>query len=227
MKLIIEIEESKYKASQKALSIGGRGDENILSNYLINAVAEGTPLRKEKEAGEMINEEAIRIFKSELDWAEQNRYPYISENKVKAIKLAIKALEQQLMRDATEEERKSVKDYIESISKPTGFNFYEAQPCEDCISREAAIKNIKGWFDKIGLNPDILIDSMITLPAIIPERPKGKWIEVLEYKDENISTWHYECSKCGAKSYKCIEPLEKYCHNCGAEMSEGEENVEG
>ena len=44
MKLIIDIEESKYKASQKALSICGRGDENILSNYLINAVAEGTPL---------------------------------------------------------------------------------------------------------------------------------------------------------------------------------------
>lgn len=42
----------------------------------------------------MTNEEAIKIFKSELDWAEQNRYPYISENKVKAIKLAIKALEQ-------------------------------------------------------------------------------------------------------------------------------------
>ena len=35
------------------------------------------------------------------------------------------------MRDATEEERKSVKDYVESISKPTGFNFYEAQPSED------------------------------------------------------------------------------------------------
>lgn len=42
----------------------------------------------------MTNEEAIEVFKSELDWAEQNRYPYISENKVKAIKLAIKVLEQ-------------------------------------------------------------------------------------------------------------------------------------
>lgn len=57
------------------------------------------------------------------------------------------------MRDATEEERKSTKDYIDSISKPTGLQFddiYEEldfvqphkkisvnlHPCEDCISRE-------------------------------------------------------------------------------------------
>ena len=38
------------------------------------------------------------------------------------------------MRDATEEERKSVKDYVESISKPTGIRF------EDLISREELIK---------------------------------------------------------------------------------------
>lgn len=43
----------------------------------------------------MTAEEAIEVFKSKLDWAEQNRYPYISENKVKATKLAIKALEQE------------------------------------------------------------------------------------------------------------------------------------
>lgn len=44
----------------------------------------------------------------------------------------------------------------------------EAQPCEDCISREAVIQNIKGWFDKIELNPDILIDSIVTLPSVTP-----------------------------------------------------------
>lgn len=45
----------------------------------------------------------------------------------------------------------------------------EQQPCEDCISREAVIKTIKWWFDKIELNPDILIDSIITLPSVIPQ----------------------------------------------------------
>ena len=136
---------------------------------------------------------------------------------------AIKVLEQQLMRDATEEERKSVKDYIESISKPTGFNFYEAQPSEDCISREAAIKNIKWWFDLIELNPDILIDSMITLPSVTPQRPKGKWIDVLDEKTAYSETHHFECSICGCGS-SWISELEKYCPNCGAEMSGGEED---
>ena len=45
----------------------------------------------------------------------------------------------------------------------------EQQPCEDCISREAVIKTIKWWFDKIELNPDILIDSIIMLPSVIPQ----------------------------------------------------------
>lgn len=43
----------------------------------------------------------------------------------------------------------------------------EAQPT-DAVSREAVIKNIKGWFDKIELNPDILIDSIVTLPSVTP-----------------------------------------------------------
>lgn len=38
----------------------------------------------------------------------------------------------------------------------------------DAVSREAVIKNIKGWFDKIELNPDILIDSIVTLPSVTP-----------------------------------------------------------
>lgn len=45
------------------------------------------------------------------------------------------------MRDATEEERKSVKDYVESISKPTGVRF-EAQPCEDAVSRSELQKTM-------------------------------------------------------------------------------------
>ena len=37
------------------------------------------------------------------------------------------------MRDATEEERKSVKDYVDSVSKPTGVNFNELlRDCGTC-----------------------------------------------------------------------------------------------
>lgn len=36
----------------------------------------------------------------------------------------------------------------------------------ELISREDAIKMIRGWFDIINLNPDILVDSINSLPTI-------------------------------------------------------------
>lgn len=42
----------------------------------------------------------------------------------------IREIESQ-MRDATEEELKGVNDYIESISTPTGVNFYDL--IDDCL----------------------------------------------------------------------------------------------
>lgn len=70
------------------------------------------------------------------------------------------------MRDATEEERKSTHDYIDSISKPIGFSFDEAyeeiefvethkklsanlQLCNDCVSREAAKASIQRKIDEL------------------------------------------------------------------------------
>lgn len=44
-----------------------------------------------------------------------------------AFDMAIKALEQEPMRDATPEELKSVNDYIKSISKPTRVDFGELE----------------------------------------------------------------------------------------------------
>ena len=49
------------------------------------------------------------------------------------------------MRDATEEERKSVKDYIESVSKPTGVQF-EAQPTD---AKETIIKSALKYLVKM------------------------------------------------------------------------------
>lgn len=40
---------------------------------------------------------------------------------------------------------------------------------EDCISREKAIASIKWWFDILKQNPDILIDSIKTLPSVYPK----------------------------------------------------------
>ena len=83
---------------------------------------------------EMTAEEAIEVFKSELDWAEQNRYPYISENKVKANKLAINALEQQPTLDTRQRERQLEMEYQKGYDKgwEEGRKALEAQPTDKC-----------------------------------------------------------------------------------------------
>jgi hypothetical protein len=56
---------------------------------------------------------------------------------------------------------------------------------------------------------------------IQPTRPTGHWIEKEDY---NLDTY-YECSECG-EDY-CIEGdilIHKYCPNCGARMTESEED---
>lgn len=42
----------------------------------------------------------------------------------------------------------------------------QTEPCEDAISRKQAIDEIRRWFDLIKLNPDILIDAIVTLPSV-------------------------------------------------------------
>ena len=106
----------------------------------------------------MTAEEARRIL---IDIADQMPSD-ICADWIDAVCIGIKAINAQLMRDATKEERKSVKDYIESISKPTGMQF-EAQPCEDCISNYIKQK----------------IDYLENLASI--ETNEGRWREEEKY----------------------------------------------
>ena len=65
--------------------------------------------------------EAIKI------WKDKDYIKLLGqEQKAKMLLDLVPTFEAQPMRDATEEERKSVKDHIKSISKPTGLNFDEA-----------------------------------------------------------------------------------------------------
>ena len=43
----------------------------------------------------MTADEAIDILQNDIRWAKENRYPYISEVKVTALKMAVEALEQE------------------------------------------------------------------------------------------------------------------------------------
>lgn len=111
------------------------------------------------------------------------------------------------MRDATEEERKSVKDYVDSVSKPTSVNFNELlRDCGtyDCFSR--------------------IIDDMYNeLPSVTPQRPKGKWIGVGDNDSHGWGAYKsHVCSEC--KDYYTTSAYELYyCPRCGAYMKEDAE----
>ena len=82
----------------------------------------------------------------------------------------------------------------------------------DLINRDEAIEVVKKWFENIKLNPDILIDSIISLPSA--DRPQGEWID----KGRNL----WGCSNCGMEIYSESEQdrneFHKWCSRCGARM---------
>ena len=99
------------------------------------------------------------------------------------------------------------------------------EPCEDCISRAAAINTAIDAADDWDGGCDAYREKMIrealeALPPVTPERPKGKWIQTKDDCDGvNFYDFSFECSKCGKEqSFKS-----NYCPNCGAYMREGEE----
>lgn len=118
----------------------------------------------------MTVEEAIIIINSQKQYYnDENEDSYVGfdSDDNKALDMATRALEvvqgiaeaflQELpgldMRDATEEERNSLKRYIDSISQSTGVKFdyngvkTELEPCDDCVSREALKERFR-WLEK-------------------------------------------------------------------------------
>ena len=105
------------------------------------------------------------------------------------------------MRDATEEERKSTKDYIDSISKPTGLRFddlYEeidfvqshkkipctitiGKPCEDCVSRAEVYDIITRLFTSVEMTHEQYKEVMQLvkeLPSVTSQQTR--WIPCSE-----------------------------------------------
>ena len=96
----------------------------------------------------------------------------------------------------------------------------EQEPCEDCISRQAAIDAIEedkrnGNDSCFASNYDAQCFKQIIkeLPPVKPEQKMGRWVE---HFDES-GKW-YECDQCHTDWGGAVN----YCPNCGAKM-EGEE----
>lgn len=82
----------------------------------------------------------------------------------------------------------------------------EQEPCEDCISRQAAIDAIYDNEYKKDMRK-----ALEQLPSVTPARSKGKWI-YLNDEIEIYDHW-YQCSVCHKESFEY-----HFCPYCGAEM---------
>ena len=95
----------------------------------------------------------------------------------------------------------------------------EAEPCEDCISREEA-KNLF-WngtegYDYRGFTRMEIGEMLDDLPSVTPTRPKGEWI----WKEGIRHIDFCQCSLCGRGQW---EMEFDYCPYCGADMRGGAE----
>ena len=105
----------------------------------------------------------------------------------------------------------------------------EVEPCDDTISREAAIYELKKYFSDDGMKDTEygaywhhvhVIEVLKSMPSVTPKQRTGHWIEEDGYDGDT----YYDCSVCG-ESWATIEgtPWDngmKYCPNCGADMRE-------
>lgn len=94
------------------------------------------------------------------------------------------------------------------------------EPCEDAISRQAAIDAcLNGW------NKDYkeIVEEIRTLPPVKPQPKTGQWEWVQYDYNPKLGNWH--CSECRCVVVECVDknekggiPLYKYCPQCGAKM---------
>ena len=105
-------------------------------------------------------------------------------------------------------------EYTEAIKM--GIEALEQEPCEDAISRKAAIDAI--WD---GVNMDIYTrevkECLETLPPVTPQPKMGRWIEHI-----NNGMQYIECPKCSSWFLRMYLTRNSYCPNCGAKMQEVE-----
>lgn len=133
-----------------------------------------------------------------------------------AFEQAIKALEQEPMRDATPEERESVDKYVKSISKPTGVNFWtlEQEPSGDLISRE---ETLTAFADYVGSGMsmddyDALWNIVTKMPSVNPQEPCDKYIKEIDHLRKYISKLETQIVEQEPKTGHWIEQDVHNCH---------------
>ena len=79
---------------------------------------------------------------------------------------------------------------------------------KDTIYRENAIEIIRAWFETIKLNPDILVDGIISLPSA--DKPQGDIdaVAIFEHEMHNLEQGYITIGEFDER----IEPLRHLCY---------------
>lgn len=104
------------------------------------------------------------------------------------------------------------------IQKAYELGKAEMQPCEDAISRQAAIDAIRKCHCEEWVKADIGA-SIEALSPVTPAEKVGQWKRISMDKYVQHAMAYYKCSVCG----KDIIGTHNYCPSCGAKMQEVEE----
>lgn len=108
-------------------------------------------------------------------------------------------------------------------AKQVAIKALEQEPCDDAISRQAAIYVASGF-----CHPANIADELAKLPPVNPQPKTGHWVEEDRYIDRYDDTIEIlQCSLCGFKHHYAQGDTSKtdytwynYCPNCGARMEE-------
>ena len=150
----------------------------------------------------------------------------------------------------TEEQMQKEEEYLSMIYGAEEIEALEQQPCEDVISRQAAINalwkalyeyedktekqfleseelDVADWFQHrifVQNMSDIDRQTILNLPSAQPERKKGRWMSHYDYckKHELLPSGLVAMWWCDICGQGVEHPT-NFCPNCGAKMKEAEE----
>lgn len=174
----------------------------------------------------MTPQEAIKILKFERGYF----CDFKGCQEQQAYAMAIKALEQQPITwiVGKDNAQVAVKDMpIDKMQKICAIiGDEEQQSCNDCISREEALRHRYFINDDDGRVYSVVrVDDIIDLPSVTTQPKIGYWITA---DVEGNRVWHCNCSECGKDPQDYIggsenwwlikNKLPNYCPNCGEKM---------
>ena len=106
---------------------------------------------------------------------------------------------------------------------------FEQQPCEDCISREEAIKSMENirtlnkYYHPEDNDDETLVSEVIgrlnKMPPVVPKEKTGKWkvqhTNLSHLPSDTIVT----CLECGHTKSRIDGEILNFCPKCGARMT--------